>query len=110
MPKKLLHEMLTQVFSAYASDDFNEKYHSFMERYSPEQRLDLQMLYCAEVDNLILRMTRINDQDLGKEILAGAPEMIQCLFILRYIAILKFLIYFSGSISTYFYILFLTIF
>jgi hypothetical protein len=84
-----VYEHVLTAFSMYAPDDIREKYQAFQERYTVEQRKTLQTLYCNEVDGLILKMIRTPD-DLGKAILANAPDLLQCLVASRHIAVLKY--------------------
>jgi hypothetical protein len=87
--QKFIYERIREAFSAYVPDGMQEKYQAFQELYPAEQRKLLHSLYCAEVDNLILKMLRSSDE-LCKAVFADASDLLQCLVASRYTATLKY--------------------
>lgn len=93
MMQKFIYERIREAFTEYVPGEMEEKYLAFLNRYSVDQRKSLHLLYCTEVDNIILKMIR-TPVELSKVVFAEASDLLQCLVASRYTATLK---YFKGT-------------
>jgi hypothetical protein len=89
MMQKFVYERIREAFTEYVPTDLEEKYQAFLDRYPADQRKNLHLLYCAEVDGLILKMIRV-PKELRKIVFAEASDLMQCLAASRYTAVLNY--------------------